>query len=70
MSLERNYNELKTQIACVKWFRYQFPKYIKLLIAVPNGGGRDAKKAKILMYEGVTPGVSDLLLLIPKKGSY
>ena len=67
MSLKRNYNESRTQIACVTWFRYQFPKYAKLLIAVPNGGNRNLE-AKILKAEGVTAGVSDLLLLVPKKG--
>jgi hypothetical protein len=68
MSLKRNYHESRTQIACVQWFRYQFPRYAKLLIAVPNGGNRNAREAKILKDEGVTPGVADLLLLVPKKG--
>lgn len=63
-----NHKESQTQIACVEWFRYQFPKYQKLLFAVPNGGARNAREGRILKMEGVTPGVSDLILLIAKKG--
>jgi hypothetical protein len=60
--------ESKLQASCVLWFGYQYHKYSKLLIAVPNGGYRNAVEAKIMKGEGVTPGVSDLLLLIPMKG--
>lgn len=60
--------ESKIQIACVTWFRYQYHKLEKMLIAVPNGGFRNAKEAKIMKTEGVVSGASDLILLIPKKG--
>lgn len=60
--------ESQIQIACVTWFRYQYPKLEKLLIAVPNGGFRNAIEAKIMKAEGVISGVSDLILLISKKG--
>jgi hypothetical protein len=60
--------ESKLQTSCVTWFRYQFPKFSKMLIAVPNGGYRNAIEAKIMKGEGVTPGASDLLLLISIKG--
>lgn len=62
------HHESKIQIACVQWFRYQYPKFEKLLIAVPNGGFRNGKEAKIMKAEGVVSGASDLILLIPKKG--
>jgi len=63
-------SESDEQIAVVQWFRLQYPKY--RLIAVPNGqmvGGRN-KFALIAKYkkEGMTPGVSDLFLCVPKNG--
>lgn len=46
-----------------------FPKLpSKLLLAVPNGGYRNKIEAKNLKAQGVKSGVSDVLLLIPKKG--
>ena len=57
--------ESNTQIACVRWFRYQYPKLRKLLFAVPNGGARDRVTGAILKAEGVVAGVADLLLLVP-----
>ena len=40
----------------------------KLLFAVPNGGSRHIREAANLKRQGVTSGVSDVILLIPKKG--
>lgn len=40
----------------------------KLLFAVPNGGSRNAIEAKNLKRQGLKPGISDVILLIPKKG--
>lgn len=57
--------ESKLQIACVKWFRYQYPEYARQLFAVPNGGNRNLITAKILKAEGVLPGVADLIFLKP-----
>lgn len=46
-----------------------FPKLpSKLLLAVPNGGSRNKIEAKNLKAQGVKSGVSDVLLLISKKG--
>ena len=46
-----------------------FPKLPqKLLFAVPNGGSRNIIEAKNLKRQGVVSGVSDGILLIPKKG--
>jgi hypothetical protein len=63
-------SESSEQIAVVQWFRLQYPKY--RLISIPNGqmiGGKN-KYALIAKYkaEGLTPGVSDLFLCVPKNG--
>lgn len=58
--------ESKLQKSCVKWFRLQYPRYV--LFAVPNGGKRNAREAKIMQDEGVMPGVGDLFLMCPAKG--
>ena len=59
--------ESKIQIACVNWFRYQYPEYKKLLFSVPNGGARNSITGAILKAEGALSGVSDLILLKPNK---
>lgn len=53
------------QVACVEWFRYQYPHLNLRLFAVPNGGYRDHRTARKLKEEGVISGVSDLILLKP-----
>lgn len=60
--------ESEIQQGCVTWFRLQHPKLAKLLFAVPNGGGRNALEASIMKGEGVTAGVADMLLLVPRRG--
>jgi len=60
------HNESRLQQVCVKWFRYQYPKLARVLIAVPNGGARNKIEASILKGEGVVAGAADLLLLVPK----
>lgn len=59
--------EHRIQCACVKWFRLQYPKYSKLLYAIPNGSRRDAITGKLLKDEGVIRGVSDLNLDIANR---
>ena len=66
--------EHRIQCSIVDWFYYAYPQYrIKsiaratLLFAVPNGGHRNIQTARSLKAEGVTSGVSDLLLLVPKR---
>jgi len=79
---KRNSIETNSQKSVVNWFRLQYPKYAKLLIHVPNGGKRSSMKVKKkdgtevefcregkeLKEMGTTAGVSDLLLLLPRKG--
>ena len=58
--------EAQLQSSCVRYFRYRYPKYKRLLFHVPNGGSRNAREAMNLKSQGVTPGVADLILLIPR----
>lgn len=60
--------ESQIQQNCVTWFRLQYPSIARLLFAVPNGGARNAVEAGIMKGEGVTAGVSDLILLYPSSG--
>ena len=60
--------ESKIQIACKRWFDYQYRQYAPLLFAVPNGGQRGKFEASIMKAEGVTPGVADMILLVPRRG--
>lgn len=55
------------QVACVNWFRYQYPQH--LIWAVPNGGQRNAVVAAKLKAEGVLAGVPDLFVAVVR-GSY
>lgn len=57
--------ESRIQQECVKWFRLQYAQIWDLLFAVPNGGKRNGLEASIMKAEGVTAGVSDLILLMP-----
>lgn len=59
------HQEHNLQTACVRWFRYQYPKDI--ILAVPNGGSRNTLEASRLKAEGVLAGVSDLIIVSEKK---
>lgn len=61
-----NNDEHKLQCACVQWFNLQYRDLRGLLFAVPNGGARSKATAGKLKAEGVVPGVSDLILLVPR----
>lgn len=65
----RRQREHDLQSACVRYFRLAHPRLSLCLIAVPNGGRRDAVTGAKLKAEGVVAGVSDLLLLVPQ-GKY
>lgn len=69
MAAKPNHNESKLQIQCVTWFKYQYPHLAPLFFSVPNGGSRDKHEAAIMKAEGITAGVSDLILNI-RGGSY
>ena len=59
----RNKEEERLQVSCVSWFDYQYPQYMQLLFAVPNGGSRNKIEAANLKKQGVRAGVSDLVFL-------
>jgi hypothetical protein len=61
--------ESRLQQNCVTWFRLQYSKIGRLLFAVPNGGSRNLREAQIMKGEGVTAGVADMILLVPR-GSF
>jgi hypothetical protein len=60
--------EHQEQVITIKWFRLQYPKLSNCLWAIPNGGVRNIGTAIKLKSEGVTAGVPDLFLMIPKNG--
>lgn len=65
--MQRGKEESNLQISCVTWFRLQYPRLRKALFSVPNGGTRHKREAVTLKKEGVTAGVSDLILAIPNR---
>ena len=54
------------QVACVQWFRMQYPQ--QLIYAIPNGGQRNAIVAAKLKAEGVTAGIPDLHIPTARNG--
>ena len=64
----KGHPEHDLQVACVAWFRAQYPEDAAMLFAVPNGGRRGAIEAKRLKDEGATAGVSDLIYLEARGG--
>lgn len=62
------HNESILQRNCVAWFNLQYRRYAMLLFAVPNGARTSATQARILKAEGMTAGVADLILMVPRKG--
>lgn len=66
---KRNNEEERMQCEFFELVKLCFPKLPdKLLFAVPNGGSRHIAEAANLKRQGVTSGVADVILLIPKKG--
>lgn len=66
---KRDNPEARIQAEFFKQVPLFFPKLpSKLLLAIPNGGSRNIIEAKNLKAQGVKSGVSDVLLLIPKRG--
>lgn len=55
------------QIACVNWFRLQYPSKWRLLFHPANGGARNAREGAKLKKMGVVPGVNDLILVAKSK---
>ena len=72
MTIMSKQREGKLQAACVRWFRFQFPKFKMLLVSSVNGAmlqgtpEQRAKQWKRLENEGAVPGVSDLFLFVAR----
>lgn len=64
----KQHAESDLQQQCVEWFRSQYSQHSLMLFAVPNGGVRSKVEAGIMKAEGVTAGVSDLILLEARGG--
>ena len=60
------HEESQIQKNCFYYFRLTHPDLARLFFAVPNGGKRNAREAAIMKAEGVTAGVADALLLVPR----
>ncbi len=58
-------NENKLQIACVRWFRAQYPHLAPLLYHPRNEAHQYSRRIAIDAAAGVVPGVPDLVLALP-----
>lgn len=66
--VHRGHPESSLQIACVRWFRTQYPWPHYLIASAPNGGFRNPLEAEILKAEGVWSGMPDLYIPMARKG--
>lgn len=55
------------QVECVRWFRLKHHKD-GIIYAVPNGGKRTLTEGAIKRFEGMTVGIPDLHIPVPRKG--
>lgn len=58
-----NLSESALQINCFTWFHNAYPSLRGCLFSVPNGGQRTKREAARLKYEGLMPGIPDLILI-------
>jgi hypothetical protein len=62
----KSHRESDLQIRCLKWFRYQYPEFARLMQHPHNeGNGLNRRQQAIANAEGVTKGVADILLHLP-----
>ena len=64
------HEEETLQIACVRWFVYQYPKLSPLLHHSPNGGYRNKREAARFKAMGTRAGFPDLFLSVPNKSHH
>lgn len=64
---KKNNREHELQKACVRWFRFSYPQFSRLLFAIPNGAElkNGAKAWGKLQAEGAVAGAADLFLSVP-----
>ncbi len=71
---KNRHSESRLQSACVKWFRAEYPKYKRLLFAIPNGVRlHGTEKERMITWnrlskEGAVAGAADLFLAVPAHG--
>jgi len=58
--------ESELQIACVRWFDYQYPKYKLNLFSIPNEGARTPQNGARMKAMGRRAGTADMFLAVPK----
>lgn len=63
---KRKHEEDDLQEACVRWFRYQYPRLV--CYSCPNGGKRNIREAARLKRQGVLAGVPDIFIAKPSRG--
>lgn len=59
-------SETSIQIQFIQRLKVFYPGLARLIFAIPNGGKRDAKTAMILKNMGVTGGVPDVFVAVPR----
>lgn len=62
--------ESELQIACVRWFDYQYPKFKLNLFSIPNEGARTPQNGARMKAMGRRAGTADMFLAIPKNIHY
>ena len=62
--------ESEIQQACFKWFRLQYPKMAQdgIMYHIANEGIRVGRQGWRMKREGLTKGVADICLAIPRQG--
>lgn len=60
------HDEDNLQMACVRWFGWQYPHYAPLLHHSPNGGRRNAREAGRFKAMGTKAGFPDLFLPVAR----
>lgn len=62
----KKHKESDLQIQCVRWFRYEYPEFARLLEHPHNEGNAfNRRQQAIANAEGVTKGVADMILHVP-----
>lgn len=62
------HEESRLQSACYRWFNMQYREFYGLAFSVPNGAKVSQSQARVLRAEGLTSGVADMIVLIPRHG--
>lgn len=59
-------HEARMQKAFFKWLFYTHREVRRVSFAIPNGGGRDIREAVSMKHAGLTPGVPDIMIAVPR----